>query len=293
MKSIYILLIATALSGCSSSTKKNSDTEPAPRTQVTVTYVSTGNITDNISLSAVTTYLKKTTITAPIPSYIYSSSLLPGDIVGRGKTLFLLKSKEQQAIEGNTMPPIPVKATTRGMIVDVFQQSGSYVTEGTPLCSIADLSSLAFELKVPYEQRHLFHNGSRCSLILPDGSKLSARVECPLISMDAASQTQNIIARAKAPFLPEGLIAKAVINLGNNNGASQILPKKAVQADETMTNYWVMVIRNNIARRIPITVGRSNDTEVEVLSPRFTADDRIIETGGYGLTDGALVKVVK
>lgn len=294
MKSIYILLAVAALCGCSSSSKKETDAEPVSHTQVTTTTVSLGSITDHISFSAVTAYLKKTTIAAPIPAYIYASSLLPGDIVGRGKVLFLLKSKEQQAIGGNAMPPIPIKAVRKGMIVDVLQQCGSFVPEGTPLCTIADLSSLVFELKVPYEQRHLFRSGSRCELMLPDGTKLSARIECPLISMDATSQTQNIIARARAPFLPEGLIAKAVINVGGGNSARQILPKAAVQTDETMTNYWVMVIKNDsVARRVPVTVGRSNNSEVEVLSPRFNAADKIIETGSYGLTDGALVKVSK
>lgn len=100
---------------------------------------------------------------------------------------------------------------------------------------------------------------------------------------------------AKAPFLPEGMNVKAVFTeSGSFSDKGMILPKSAVQSDETLTEHWVMkLVDDSTAVRVPIEVGNSNASEIEIKSTALSPQDRIILTGGYGLEDGAKVVVTK
>lgn len=111
----------------------------------------------------------------------------------------------------------------------VQAQAGDYLTEGTTLCTLADSESLVFEINVPYEQRKYARSGSRCTLELPDGTRLRATVQAPLATMDEVSQSEKVIATAAdAPFLPEGMNVKAVFTSATPTEAVLLLPKSAV-----------------------------------------------------------------
>ena len=233
---------------------------------------------------------------APIPGFIIEAFVQPGTRVGAGELLYKLESKEHHALgtegEGGI---VPIRATRGGVVLDVQQQAGSYVTEGSTLCTIADARSLVFAINVPYEQRRYVRKGNICSLLLPDDTRLKATIQSPLATMDVASQSEQVIARARAPFLPEGLNVKALFTVSCSvDRSGMILQKSAVQSDDTMTTFWVMALKNDsTAVKVPVTVVRSNATEVEIASGSVTPQDRIVLTGGYGLENGARVIISK
>lgn len=289
---IVLLSLALGLGGCE---QRENIPEQQPQTAVTLTHAAYGKIEKESVLSATTVYQSKSVVSAPIPAFITEVLVQPGSRVKAGEILYRIESKEQHALGCGNRTAIPIQAERDGIVLDVQQQAGSYVTEGTVLCSIAEVKSLVFEINVPYEQRRYAHEGSGCTLELPDGTRLSATVHAPLATMNTASQSERVIARAKAPFLPEGMNVKAIFT---ENGSSWdkglILPKSAVQSDETLTQHWVMKWTDNgTAIRVPVAVGNSNASEIEIQSDALSPQDCIILTGGYGLEDGAKVVVAK
>ena len=61
-----------------------------------------------------------------------------------------------------------------------------------------------------------------------------------------------------------------------------------------MENYWVMkLINDSTAIKVPVERGISADSKVEILSPHFALNDRIINSGNYGLGDTAFVKIIR
>lgn len=252
-----------------------------PGTAVTLTHAAFGRIEKEVIFSATTVYQNKSVVGAPIPAFITEALVQPG-------------SKEQHALGNGSHAVIPIKAERDGIVLDVQQQAGSYVTEGTVLCTFAEIESLVFEIHVPYEQQRYAHRGSKCRLELPDGTRLAATVQAPLATMNTASQSERVIARAKAPFLPEGMHVKAVFSESDSSSEGMILPKSAVQSDETLSEYWVMKLADDsTAVRVPVAVGNSNASEIEIESDALSPQDRIILTGGYGLEEGARVVVTK
>ncbi|ADV45125.1 efflux RND transporter periplasmic adaptor subunit [Bacteroides helcogenes] len=322
MKAITFLLVSALLTGCTHNTPNGQQTESESRTSVTLTHVSLGNIKSEIVLSGTTVYLRKSVIAAPISAFISNTEVQPGSIVNKGQTLYTLETKESRALAGSvqtrnnaltgdtqagnatdesarttermTSHTIPVKAGASGIVTSVTQQPGSYVIEGGTLCEMADLSSLVFQLNVPYEQLKIVTQSGRCTIILPDDTRLAATVQKPLATMNATSQVQQVIATARAPFLPEGLVVKVLVETETSGRQGMILPKSAVQSDETQEHQWVMkLLDDSTAVKIPLTTGHSNADSIEVSAAGLSPKDRIILTGGYALENKSRVVVTK
>ena len=151
-----------------------------------------------------------------------------------------------------------------------------------------------FQLSVPFEQNKYVYIGENCSLLLPDSTIVSGTITSKLASVDAVSQTQNYVIKPNSSrYLPENLVATVQITK-NAKQHAQVVDKNCVLTDETVENFWVMkLINDSIAVKVPIIKGISTDTHVEILSPKFSKDDRLINTGNYGLPDTANVKITQ
>lgn len=295
----YLCLLAAAISLASCSNKPTTDSnrsqDETSKTQVSIIHATQGSIDQEISLTATTAYLKKSVVSAPIAAFIITSNVEQGTRVRAGQLLYKLESKEQHALNSGNGNIIPIRASRSGIVLDVQQLAGGYVTEGTVLCTIADAGSLVFKINVPYEQKRYVKQGGRCTLELPDGTPLSASIASALATMETTSQSEQVIARASSPFLPEGMNVKAIFKAsGQHADRHLIVSREAVQSDETLTSHWVMVIdKDNTVRKVPIEVGNSNATETEILSGNLNVKDRIVRDGGYGLEEGSKVVVTK
>ncbi len=294
---IIFLLFVLCFGGCG---MKGSSEDKAPvrtpRTAVTLTRGVYGHIEQTKTFSAVTVYRNKSVILAPISGFITEMFVQCGTRVKENQLIYNLESKERHAIgESVINSVIPIKAMRKGIVLDVQQQVGNYVVEGTTLCTIAESESLVFEINVPYEQREQVRSGDRFMLELPDGTHLPAIVQQPLATMNTVSQSECVIASAQTSFLPEGLHLKALfVESKSKNEKSMILPKSAVQSDETLSKYWVMKLAgDSTAVKVPVVVTGCNSIEIEIMSDSLSPKDDIILTGGYGLENGARVEVIK
>lgn len=300
MKTLSVFLfVAMVFFACSNKSETSVSGNEPPTTYVTLTHVGYGKIRSEISLMATTAYLRHTAVMAPISAFLTQVLVQPGMRVHRGQLLFEIESKEYQALKGSDAGTLPhlghiqIRAAEAGIIVDVTQQSGSYAPEGTTLATEVDPRSMVFKIDVPYEQSRYARPGSSCSILLPDQTRLHAILERPLVTMDVEAQSQQVIARAKSPFLPEGMNVKALLSKDIDQRPSQILPKSAVMSNEDMSSFWIMALQGNRAKKIIVKVGNSNSTNIEILSPLIPLSSSIILTGGYALTDGAHVIVKK
>ena len=108
-----------------------------------------------------------------------------------------------------------------------------------------------------------------------------------LATMNTVSQTAKVIAKADAPFLPEGMNIKATFTSAD----ATVLPRNAVQSDEYMSEHWIMKLaEDSTAVKVPVKTGYSNADSIEIIYPPLSARDPIISIGGYGLENGAKVK---
>ncbi len=298
----YILLFFLACCKSKDSSKRDASGAEV-QTPVTVTTVSHEPMEDYVELNATSAFLQKWDVKANITGYLQTANVQLNQPVTKGEILYTAKTKEAESI-GNTISILDstlkfsginkIPAVASGFISQINHQAGDYVQEGESLAVITDTRSFVFLLDMPYELRPYVMNKKILEMVLPDGEKLNGIISGTMPGMDPASQTQKIILKVNTPhFLPENLIAKVkVVKSEKNNTAS--LPKSALLTDETQSEFWVMkMIDSSTAVKVPVTKGIETGDKVEILSPPFSPNDKIVVTGNYGLPDTAKVKIVQ
>jgi multidrug efflux pump subunit AcrA (membrane-fusion protein) len=298
--SIYILISLFFIS-CkdTSTTEKPIDV----RVPVTLTSIDTSGLQSYIDLNATATYLVKNVIKANTTGYLNSVNVATNDFVTNGQELFSIKTREAKVLGNsiNKIDPtlgfggaIKVLSNTNGIVTMVNVQQGDYVQDGDALVTINDAKSFAIVLSLPFELKKYISVGQQLSVVLPDASTRIATVQKFSPTVDATSQTQNVVLKINGKQdIPENLIVKVRITKTASNKTIS-LPKLAVLSDETETDFWIMkMINANTAIKIPIQKGIQTEDKVEILSPVLSTDDKILLTGNYGVGDTIKVKVIR
>lgn len=297
----YFLLMLTIIS-CKGKDAAATEEVPEVITPVTVTAINNEPMEESVELNATSTFLQKWVVRANATGYLKMANVQLNKMVGRGQTLYSVKTKEAESI-GNTINILDssfrftgvnsIRANGSGFISQIDKQAGDYVQDGDQLAVITDTRSFVFLLNMPYELRPFIINKKSLNLVLPDGEILVGTINGSMPSMDPGSQTQSIILKVNSNHsIPENLIATVkVVKADKINSYS--LPKSAVLADETQTEFWVMkMINDSTAVKTPVKKGIETNDRIEIVAPVFSATDKILVSGNFGLSDTARVNIV-
>lgn len=296
-----ILLIGLLLFSCNSSSTDNTTDMPEVRTPVTVTSVTLMSLNEYIELNATSTFLQQNFVKSNLNGYIQKSNIKFGDNVHRGEVLFVLKTKEASAI-GNAVNQLDssfnfsgvnvVRADVSGFVMQLNHQAGDYVQDGEQLAVISDSKSFVFVMNVPYEDKPYVAIGKKVQVILPDNEVLEGSILSSMPLIDSVTQTQSYSIKVNSNHtIPKDLIAKVKI-LKSSIDNAETVTKSAVLSDETQTKYWIMkMINDSTAVKVPVMIGVEKGDTVQIVSPHFSPNDKILSGGNYGLPDTALVTV--
>lgn len=304
LKNIFLnlsVLLAITMTAC---TRENTETEKQTDNgvPVKVVQITSGDISEDVTLMATSIYLKRNLVTAPVPAFITDVRVKLGDKINQGDILYVLETKERRALGSSyagtdstlkDFGKLIIKAPSDGIISTLDkQQIGDYVLEGNPLCTIAESKNLAFQINVPYEYAHLLKKDGYCTVTLPDNRSLKARIVAPLTTMNVLAQTQTYLAKPiETLFLPENLIASVKL-VTREKTKTQLVANSCILSDEVMKSFWIMkLINDTVAVKVPVETGLKNDKYTEIVQPVFQPGERIISEGSYGLADTSVVKI--
>jgi multidrug efflux pump subunit AcrA (membrane-fusion protein) len=298
LKLIYFCISAALLlascGGGGSGADAGDDKAVNAQTPVTVAAVGDSSMTDYTSLNATSAFQQRNYVKSNAIGYIQKVFIQPGQDVEKGQVLFTIKTKEAQSI-GNAVNILDTTFKFSGETkIQLLHQQGDYVQDGEQLAVIADKGSFAFIMQMPYEMRPTVKMGQNVVLTLPDNEKINGMITSFMPAVDTAAQTQGVVIKIPAnKQIPENLIASAQLVRTSKQNA-QSLPKSAILSNETQTEFWVMKLINpTTAVKVPVTKGIEIGDRVEILTPKFAKDDKIVVTGNYGLNDTAKVKIVQ
>lgn len=305
MKQLHLFLMLTlAFVSCNKEQNTQTSSNTKPKTPVEVATITYGAIGNELILFGTTYYLKRNAVTSPIAAYITQVNVKLGDKIKRGDVLYVLQSKESKALINSLSKTdttfknfgfIKIVAPANGIVTNLDKsQPGDYVTEGTPLCNIVENNDLIIQVNVPFEFTVYTKSGNTATIVLPDNTKHPATFTKALTSMNTTAQTQTILAKCKENlYLPENMIVKVIVEKDRRKD-KQLLPKSCVLSDEMMQEFWIMkLVNDSTAVKIPVTVGQKNAESIEVLTPIFEPNVRIVSKGNYGLPDTAFVSIKK
>ncbi|MEO5893668.1 MAG: HlyD family efflux transporter periplasmic adaptor subunit [Ferruginibacter sp.] len=297
-----IFLVSLLFTSCQSKNEAAEEDISGSVTPVTVVTISNGPLEDCLELNATSVFRQKWMIKSNLNGYLQNSTVQLNKMVRVGQALFSVKTKEAVSI-GNTINILDstfnfsgvntIRSNGTGFISELNHQPGDYVQDGEQLAVVTDTKSFVFLLNMPYSMRPYLNGKSSFPLTLPDGEVLTASIAGTLPLMDSVSQTQQVILKVNTSHLvPENLIAKVKL-VKNSKPNAMFLPKATILADETQSDFWVMkLINDSTAVKTIIKKGIETGNQVEILSPLFSPQDKILATGNYALPDTAKVKVI-
>jgi multidrug efflux pump subunit AcrA (membrane-fusion protein) len=272
------------------------------KTPVTIVPAMYKSITSTVKLPTVATFMNKNIIRATTAGTIEKILISPGEYITSGQLLFTIKTREAMALNNNVQGDsslnfkgqINIISHKVGVISSISYQKGDYVQEGDELAVVSEQNSLVFILDIPFELEKYIERNRNCTIVLPDNSQINGTITGKLSEMDLQSQTvRYVIKPSTKERLPGNLIAS--VNLvKSTNDKALVLPKQSVLGNETQTEFWVMKLLNDTtAIKVIVNKGFENNEDVEIVGPEFLPSDRIILTGGYGLSDTARVSIIK
>jgi HlyD family secretion protein len=299
LKSVFSILTIIVLVNCATNSETPKEVLKVS-TPVSVVAIQNSSITELIHFNATSAYQQKNSVKSTITGYIKRSLINQGDVVKAGQPLYTLNTKEGDALTQFTAKDttlafkgkLNIASPTSGVIIESNKQTNDYVSDGEVLCTIAVQKSFVFLLNVPFEQNKYAIIGKKCLIILPDSALLQGTITGKLSTVDPASQTQSYILKPITnKIYPENLSVEVQI-IKNSKINTQVTDKNCVLSDETMERFWVMkLINDSMAVKMKILPGITSGDKIEILSPIFSSEDRIISKGNYGLADTAFVHI--
>ena len=300
--SLPLLALLTACQPAAPAEEADDEAAVTPRAVVTVGRVQTDTVTDVLELRAVSAYPAKDVLRATTTGYLLAPVPVPGQVVRAGQTVFTLQTKEARTLHLDQITGDPklrfsgiirIPSPRGGVLATVDKLAGDYVQDGEQLALVYDQTRFGFVLDVPVTQLRYVRTGQRCRITLPDGRVLPGRVAELLPAADLAAQVQRYTVRpvGPAPQLPENVTVTVELDKTAPYQATT-LPRSAVLTDETQTSFWIMrLLNDSTAVKVPVQPGLEQQDRIEIKSPRFSPQDRILLTGNYGLDDTAAVQV--
>jgi hypothetical protein len=284
------------LSSCR--TKGTLAEEQTPLVSVKASPLIQGEIESEISFNGTTVYLKKNQVVSPIAGYIVSANVKFGEEVQKDEVLFEIQTRESKALESDKATTgdfgtVKALATSGGFINELnINESGVYVAEGSILCNIIDVKDLIVKVNVPFEYNSILIIGRKCRIRLSDNTSIGGSVFRVLPVVDEVNQTQAVLIKPETNRqLPENLNL-TIIFINEKHTRSLLVTKSSLMTNETQSEFWIMKIEgNNLAVKIPVIKGITNDSIAEIISPKLSVNDLIISEGAYGLPDSSVIRI--
>jgi len=188
-----------------------------------------------------------------------------------------------------------IRAPFAGVVVEQLQFDGEYVTEGTPILRLADLSEILVKARFPdtVGARLTMGGAATVSDEAVGGDPVTGEVTMISRTTDPVSRTQEVWVRVTdgADRLRVGDAARVTAATATADDAV-VVPLQAVLLDtSTGDEGTVMVVdAQDVAHEVHVKVGIRTADRVQVVDG-LVGGERVVVEGNYALPDGTKVAV--
>jgi membrane fusion protein (multidrug efflux system) len=168
---------------------------------------------------------------------------------------------------------------------------GSFVSPGTLITTLDDTSIIKLDFTVPENFLFMLRRGlsvTASSAGLPNRKFVG---EVTNIESRVDPVTRSIMVRAEIPN-SDGALRQGMFMTVMLEGAAEptlLVPEGAIVPEQG--RIYVFVVRNNIAERREVRIGKRRPGEVEIVDG-LAENDRVVVEGTQNLRDGSLVEEV-
>lgn len=225
---------------------------------------------------------KHAVLSSRIPGRIVGLEAREGDLVTAGQIIARVESRQP----GDPPPTIDLKAPISGLVVESHVRLGEPVEPEKELLDISDLTDVYAIARVPENQASKLPQGTTASIRI--SALGNQTLEGKLIrfgtTADRERATIDAIFLVNNPDnrLRPGMRAEFEIITAKHENVLTI-PKEAIQGDPSNRHVFVKDFNiPNAFLRSPVKTGRTNGSDVEILSGVFPGD-LVVTRGSYAL----------
>ena len=198
-------------------------------------------------------------------------------------------AQQQEVVARHTLT-----APFAGVIAQRYTDVGEWIALGNPVLQLVSLSPLLLDVQVPQEYFVALPTLRRIAVqsdLLP-GEKLSANLlaTVPVGDATARSFLARLAIQDNSVTLLPGTSARATLYFERDDASALVVPPDALLRHPD-GNFSVFTVRDDKARRHNVTLGRSNEQGVEILSG-LPVGQPVVIRGNETLRDGQPVNIV-
>lgn len=185
-----------------------------------------------------------------------------------------------------------ITAPFSGYITVQSTELGAYVNAGTVIAGIADISELKVVLDVSESNAYELRQGQQINVttdVHPE-AKYTGKISniSPKASASHTYPVEVLIANNGKNKLKAGTYVNVSVNMGKS-GKALMIPRDAIVS--SVKDPSVYVVSNNTVKLVKINIGRSFNSNLEVVAGLSTGD-KVVTNGQINLIDGAKVSVI-
>ncbi|MDR3283764.1 MAG: efflux RND transporter periplasmic adaptor subunit [Treponema sp.] len=185
----------------------------------------------------------------------------------------------------------PVIATVGGTVISMPVALGETVSASTSMAVIGSLNNLKITIYVAEKYSSFLRRDlpALVSFASAPGEEFEAAVSAvsPVVNNKNRTIETTLNLRSRDSRIKQGMFASVQLVIREEAGV-MVIPRSAIK------NYngesTVYVIDQGAAKRLPVTVGLTNDAEAQIISP-LKPGDQVIIAGA--VTDGSPVRIAR
>jgi multidrug efflux pump subunit AcrA (membrane-fusion protein) len=209
-----------------------------------------------------------------------------GDTVRQGDVIAYIDPSRP----GSAYIESPVLAPVGGTITSLPVTGGLTVSPSTVIATIGSLDKLKITIYVaekysPYLRQDL---PAYVSFTSTPGIEFDAQVSMvsPVVNNKNRTIETTLNLASQDPSVKEGMFASVRLVIREEKD-TLVIPRSAIK-DYNGEDTVYIIDEENLARRVPVTVGLTNDSEAQIVSG-LNSGDRVITAGA--VTDGSPVRI--
>jgi HlyD family secretion protein len=204
----------------------------------------------------------------------------------------LAQSQAQESLAAADLSFAEIRAPFTGTVTEQLVFPGDLASPGTPMFTVADLSTAVARAQVDADQVTGVKIGQPCSFFKNDGigAPSPGRITVVNEAVDPARRTIEVWCEIPNHelALKSGFFGSVKISVGRSPQAV-VIPASAIEFEEgTQTGKVYVVDNHNLAHLQIVNAVPIDDREVRVLSG-LQAGESVITAGEYGLPDNTQV----
>jgi HlyD family secretion protein len=206
------------------------------------------------------------------------------------------QAKARQSLAAAQLQFTELRSPLNGTITEQFMYPGDMAKPDMPVFTVMDLSVAIGRAQVPESDARRIARGQPCIFSTPDQERGSAKGTITIVnqSVDPARRTVEVWCEIPNPqrSLKAGVFGSVTVSVGKAEHAI-VLPDSAVQFKEGSSKGTALVVdQQHVAHVREVEATPIPGGKVQIVHG-IEAGETVVTEGGYGLPDGAQVKLAE